>query len=78
MLGIFNNLLLTKEILKQKKSIEQELQLKPYPALKCKEQSKNFDESYLVRMIKELANLDANSKVGNLDVMIGLQKIICI
>jgi DNA polymerase-3 subunit delta len=74
----FNNLLMTKEILKQNKSLEVELGLKPYPALKCKEQSKNFVESYLIRIIKELAKLDSDSKVGKIDVMIGLQKIICI
>jgi DNA polymerase-3 subunit delta len=73
----FNHMLLAKTIIKQKKSVEKELELKPYPALKCSEQSKNFDCEYLSKIIKEIAKLDADSKVGKIDLMIGLQKIIC-
>jgi DNA polymerase-3 subunit delta len=73
----FYNMLLAKIIIKQNKSVEKELELKPYPAQKCIEQSKNFDYKYLSKIIKELARLDADSKVGKIDLMIGLQKIIC-
>lgn len=71
----FKSLLLAKVILEQGKNVASELGINPYPAKKYSEQSKNFSKEELIRIFKELAELDADSKVGKIDLKIGLQKI---
>lgn len=71
----FKSLLLAKVVLEQGKSVASELGINPYPAKKYAEQSKNFSKEELIRIFKELATLDADSKVGKIDLKIGLQKI---
>lgn len=73
----FKMLLLAKEILKEKKDIATELGVKPYPAKKYAAQCKNFTQEELVKILKELAILDVDSKNGKMDLKIGFQKIIC-
>lgn len=71
----FKSLLLAKVILEQGKSVAAELGINPYPAKKYSDQSKNFSKEELIRIFKELAELDADSKVGKIDLKIGLQKV---
>lgn len=72
----FKSLLLSKVILEQGKSVAAELGINPYPAKKYSDQSKNFSKEELIKIFKELAQLDVDSKVGKIDLKIGLQKII--
>lgn len=72
----FKSLLLAKEILEQGKNVATELGINPYPAMKYSTQCKNFSKEDLIRIFKELAQLDIDSKVGKIDLKIGLQKII--
>ena len=72
----FKSLLLAKIALEQGKSVATELGINPYPAKKYSEQSKNFSKEELIRIFKELAQLDVDSKVGKIDLKIGMQKII--
>lgn len=72
----FKSLLLAKVVLEQGKSVAAELGINPYPAKKYSDQSKNFSKEELVRIFKELAQLDVDSKIGKIDLKIGLQKII--
>lgn len=71
----FKSLLLTKIALEQGKSVATELGVAPYPAKKYSDQSKNFSREELIRIFKELAQLDVDSKVGKIDLKIGMQKI---
>lgn len=71
----FKSLLLAKVALEQGKSVAAELGINPYPAKKYSDQSKNFTKEELIQIFKELAELDADSKVGKIDLKIGLQKI---
>lgn len=73
----FKMLLLAKEALKAKKDVAQELDVKPYPAKKYASQCGNFSQDELIKIIKELARLDVDSKNGRMDLKVGLQKIIC-
>lgn len=73
----FKMLLLAKEALKARKDIAQELDVKPYPAKKYASQCSNFSQNELIKIIKELSNLDVDSKNGKMDLKVGLQKIIC-
>lgn len=73
----FKSLLLTKVALSQKKDVAKELNIKPYPAKKYSEQSRNFTMDELINILKELAKLDVDSKNGKIDLKVGLQKIIC-
>ena len=40
-------------------------------------QSKNFSEVQLRSLLEALADLDYNSKIGNIDADVGLRSIIC-
>ena len=71
----FKNLLLTKVALEHGKSVATELAVSPYPAKKYSEQSKNFSKEELIKTFKELAQLDIDSKIGKMDLKIGIQKI---
>lgn len=73
----FKMLLLAKEALKARKDVAQELDVKPYPAKKYASQCGNFSQDELIKILKELAKLDVDSKNGKMDLKIGLQKIIC-
>lgn len=73
----FKMLLLTKEVLKARKDVARELNVKPYPAKKYASQCSNFTQDELINIIKELAKLDVDSKNGRMDLKVGLQKIIC-
>lgn len=73
----FKMLLLSKEVLKEKKDVARELNVKPYPAKKYAQQCGNFTYDELVKILKELAILDVDSKNGKMDLKVGLQKIIC-
>lgn len=72
----FKSLLLTKIALEQGKSVATELGINPYPAKKYSDQSKNFSKKELTRIFKDLAQLDVDSKIGKIDLKIGMQKII--
>lgn len=71
----FKSLLLAKTALEQGKSVAAELGISPYPAKKYSDQSKNFSKEELIRIFKELAQLDVDSKVGKIDLKIGMQRI---
>lgn len=73
----FKMLLLTKEALKEKKDVARELNVKPYPAKKYAQQCGNFTQEELIKIIKELAKLDVDSKNGKMDLKVGIQKIMC-
>lgn len=73
----FKMLLLAKEALREKKDVAIELNVKPYPAKKYTTQCRNFTSEELIKILKELAKLDVDSKNGKMDLKIGLQKIIC-
>lgn len=73
----FKMLLLTKEALKEKKDVVRELNVKPYPAKKYAQQCGNFTQDELIKIIKELAKLDVDSKNGKMDLKVGIQKIMC-
>ena len=72
----FKSLLLTKACLMQNKNVETELGIKSYPAMKYKSQASNFTLDELIKKFEDLANLDLNSKIGNIDIKVGLQSII--
>jgi len=72
----FKSLLLSKIALEQGKSVATELGINPYPAKKYSDQAKNFSKEELLRIFKELAQLDVDSKVGKIDLKIGMQRII--
>jgi len=72
----FKSLLMAKVALEQGKSVAAELGINPYPAKKYSDQSKNFSKEELIRIFKDLAQLDVDSKVGKIDLKIGMQKII--
>ena len=72
----FKSLILTKVALRQRKDVAKELNISYYPAKKYSEQSRNFTLEELVRIFKEFAKLDIDSKTGKMDLEIGIQKII--
>lgn len=58
----------------------QTLKLKPNQTFllrKYKEQGSYFKEEELRNILEELTNLDANSKIGKIDVNLGLECILC-
>ena len=74
----FKALLVAKIAVEENKNLLDELNTKStYAANKYKEQSKRFSKQELVEMIKKLAKLDVDSKIGKIDLKIGLEKIIC-
>ena len=72
----FKSLLLAKIALEQGKNVAAELGINPYPAKKYSDQSKNFSKEELIKIFKGLAQLDVDSKIGKIDLKIGMQKII--
>lgn len=74
----FKSLLVAKIATEQGKNLLSELNTKStYAANKYKEQARHFEKNKLVRMIEKLAKLDVDSKIGKIDLKIGLEKIIC-
>lgn len=64
----------------QNRNIATELNLKPNQTFlvnKYKTQSKYFKTSELEIILQELINLDYNYKIGNIDINIGLESILC-
>lgn len=62
------------------KDVAQSLNLKPNQAFllgKYKKQAGYFTEENLRLLLKELASLDANYKIGKIDLNIGLEAILC-
>ena len=69
-----------KESLKYNKDIISTLNLKPNQTFlvnKYKMQSKYFKTEELETILQELINLDYNYKIGNIDINIGLESILC-
>ena len=69
-------LIIVKECLEQGLNIEKELGIKSYPATKYKSQVRNFTKIELIKLFKELAELDINSKMSNIDIKVGLQSVL--
>lgn len=64
----------------QNRNIATELNLKPNQTFlvnKYKTQSKYFKMDELETILQELINLDYNYKIGNIDINIGLESILC-
>lgn len=64
----------------QNRNIATELNLKPNQTFlvnKYKTQSKYFKTGELETILQELINLDYNYKIGNIDINIGLESILC-
>ena len=60
--------------------ISKSLNLKPnqiFLVNKYKIQAKSFTEQEIFNIVKELIDLDYNYKIGNIDINIGLESILC-
>ena len=74
----FKSLLIAKIATKQGKNVLDELETKSsFAANKYKNQARMFEERELVNMIEKLALLDIDSKIGKIDLQLGLEKWIC-
>ena len=76
----FKKLYLVKLALRENISLEEILNLKPnqtFLITKYKRQAQYFEEEKLRNILEELINLDSNSKVGLIDLNIGLEAILC-
>lgn len=76
----FKKLYLTKLASEQKKDILLVLKLKPnqiFLTNKYKSQSNYFSKDELKNILQELIKLDANYKIGLIDISIGLESILC-
>lgn len=74
----FKSLLVTKIAIEKNKDVMNELNAKSsYAVNKYKEQARRFTKQELVSVINKLAKLDIDSKLGKIDLKIGLEKIIC-
>lgn len=76
----FKKLYTVKLAQKFNKSVEESLKLKPNQAFlsgKYKMQAGYFKEDELRKILDELINLDANYKIGLIDLNIGLESILC-
>lgn len=76
----FKKLYIVKLSEKYNKNITESLKLKPnqtFLVSKYKQQASYFKEQELRNIIEELINLDANYKIGQIDLNIGLQSILC-
>ncbi len=65
---------------KEHQDVAVAMNLKPnqiFLVSKYKTQAKYFDEKELRKIIDELINLDANYKIGQIDLQIGLESILC-
>ena len=76
----FKKLYITKIAVKYKKDLAEAMQLKPnqvFLTSKYKAQASYFTEGELKQIMKELVDLDANYKVGLIDLNVGLESILC-
>ena len=76
----FRKLYFTKLSEKAGKNLAQSLDLKPnqlFLTSKYKKQASYFEEDSLLNLLKSIADLDANSKCGLIDLQIGLEAILC-
>ena len=76
----FKKLYFVKLSEKHNKDIAESLKLKPnqmFLVSKYKKQASYFKETELRNMLKELTNLDANYKIGLIDLQTGLEAILC-
>ena len=76
----FKKLYLTKLAINYKKDIAQSLNLKPnqiFLVNKYKTQASYFQEKELQFILQRLRDLDYNYKIGNIDLQIGLESILC-
>ena len=74
----FKSLLVAKIATEEGKNLMKELRTKStYAANKYKEQSRRFKKEELVNIIEKLSKLDIDSKLGKIDLKIGIEKIIC-
>jgi len=76
----FKKLYLVKLAIKQNREITEALNLKPNQAFlttKYKAQANYFEEQELKTLIEEMIKLDADYKVGLIDLNIGLESILC-
>lgn len=74
----FKSLLVAKIAKIENKNVMDELATKStFAANKYINQAKYFKLEELVKIVKELAKLDVDSKTGNIDLKIGLERVIC-
>lgn len=76
----FKKLYIIKLCEKNNKNITESLNLKPnqtFLVTKYKTQSNYFKEEELRNILEELINLDSNYKIGQIDLQIGLESILC-
>lgn len=76
----FKKLYLCKVALALNKDIVNALNLKPnqtFLVSKYKKQASYFQNNDLKNILEELVNLDYNSKIGNIDIEVGLKSILC-
>lgn len=76
----FKKIYLTKLAIKYNKDIATSINLKANQTFlvnKYKTQSKYFKMDELEIILQELINLDYNYKIGNIDINIGLESILC-
>lgn len=76
----FKKLYIVKLAERARKDVGQSLNLKPNQAFlvgKYKKQANYFSEGDLRKLLRQLAMLDANYKVGKIDINIGLETILC-
>lgn len=76
----FKKLYIVKIAEKYQKDLALAMKLKPnqlFLTSKYKNQARYFTENELHKIMEELINLDANYKIGNIDLDIGLESILC-
>ena len=76
----FKKLYIVKIVEKYNKDLASSMKLKPnqmFLVTKYKMQAKYFTEAELNKIMKELIDLDANYKIGLIDLNIGLESILC-
>lgn len=76
----FKKLFLLKLAIKENRNLAESMNLKPnqmFLVNKYKRQSDYFSMAELRKIIEELINLDANYKIGLIDINIGLESILC-
>lgn len=70
----FKSLLITKFCIQENRNVSEELNTKfPFIINKYKEQSKKFTIDELKKILVDLAELDVDSKIGKIDLKIGLE-----
>lgn len=74
----FKSLLVAKIAISENKNLLTELNTKStFAANKYKEQARCFEKQELISIIMKLSKLDVDSKIGKIDLKIGLEKLMC-